>query len=150
MELMAGECIISCGWRLHRVPTAVPWELKNSKHLDVLLYWRELSDLALQAYVCLAWLGTVCKTYTLARLPRLRSALMPWGLYGLRVDEQHKVSEGNCLALFSVLLAACLYQVQAYFIIENPKLSLLWLLQPFMQLHMLQGVGFVETTFRAH
>ena len=105
VELMAGAQIISCGWRLANVPTAVPWDIKDSPKLDVIQWSRELISLARLGYLCLVWLGTVCKSFTVARSPRVRSVACPWGLSGLTDTESVLVETGNALAFFSATMA---------------------------------------------
>ena len=119
----------------------VPWDTSKSPKLDVLLHAKSLCELARSGRVCFSWIATPCKSLTGARKPVLRSLGLPLGKLGLRDHQQVLVNLGNALAFFCVEFILELMKVSAYWALENPHRSFLWLLPVIMMLWNVGGVG---------
>ena len=73
IEVMAGECIITLGVLLKRVPCLKPWDLVFGEAWNVLTRCKIRMDLAEQGRID-AFLGMPCQSSTHARTPALCSA----------------------------------------------------------------------------
>ena len=105
LELMCGEEAISLGLRFNNVPCFVPWEILKSPKLHVLEHSEALRAVARSGRVGFSWLGTPCRSMTLARKPELRSWDLPMGRCDLSAAQADLVSIGNALAFFTVEFA---------------------------------------------
>ena len=124
IEVMAGECIITLGALLRRVPCLKPWDLVFGEAWNVLTHGQILMDLAEKGRID-AFLGMPCQSFTHARIPTLRDAEFHEGKPGLSTRQQDLVDTGNRLAAWTLAFITALHAAHSYFTVENPYMS--WL-----------------------
>ena len=126
------------------VPTLQPWDLKFGPKHDVRSYGHILLLLASQGKIAAAHFAVPCQSLTWARAPQLRSTEFPFGRSNLLGHQAELVATGNSLLEFTADMCILLWQQDCYFSVENPELSWLWLLDPFVKLRALKGVELVK------
>ena len=139
IEVMAGECIITLGALLRRVPCLKPWDLVFGEAWNVLTHGQILMDLAEKGRID-AFLGMPCQSFTHARIPALRDAEFPEGKPGLSTRQQDLVDTGNRLAAWTLAFITALHAAHRYFTVENPYMSWLWWLPAWIEFKKLTGV----------
>ena len=127
IEIMAGECVITLGVLLMRIPCLKPWDLIYGESWNVLTHSEILIDLARKSRID-PFLGLPCQSFTFARDPALRVAENPMGKPGLSPRQQELLDLGNKLAAWSLSFVQTIQTAGGYFTVENPFLSwLCWL-----------------------
>ena len=81
IEIMAGECVITFGVLLKRVPCLRPWDVIYGESWNVLTHGEFLIKLASEGRID-PFLGLPCQSFTFARNPALRDAAEPMGKSG--------------------------------------------------------------------
>ena len=82
IEIMAGECVITLGVLLKRVPCLRPWDVIYGESWNVLTHGEVFIKLAGGDRID-TFLGLPCQSFTFARDPALRDAAEPIGKAGL-------------------------------------------------------------------
>ena len=91
IEIMAGECIITLGVLMQKVPCLKPWDLV----CEILM------ELARRGRIDV-FLGLPCQSFTFARDPALRNSEFPLGKPGFSPRQQDLVEKGNNLAAWAL------------------------------------------------
>ena len=133
IEVMAGECLITFGVLMKRVPCLKPWDIVFGEAWNVLTHGQILMDLAEKGRID-AFLGMPCQSFTHARIPALRDAEFPEGKPGLSTRQQDLVDTGNRLAAWTLAFIMALHAAHRYFTVENPYMSWLWWLPAWIEL----------------
>ena len=76
IEIMVGECVISFGVLLKRVPCLKPWDVIYGESWNVLTHGEVLIMLASEGSID-PFLGLPCQSFTFARDPALIDAAEP-------------------------------------------------------------------------
>ena len=84
LECFAGATILTLGCVFACVPCMVPWDTAYGKKFDVLANGEIILALIEHARISMVHLAVPCDTFTLARIPQLRSWLAMWGRRGLK------------------------------------------------------------------
>ena len=116
---MAGECVISFGVLVNRVPCLKPWDLIYGEAWSVFTHGEIFIDLARQGRID-TFLGLPCQSFTFARQPAFRDEEHPLGKPGLS-PRQWELDLGNSLAAWALSFIQATRVVGGYFTVENPS-----------------------------
>ena len=75
-------------------------------------------------------MGPPCSTFSMARLPRLRTTRFPWEVPGLKPDKKLLVRAGTLMCLVALEIAALCLKHNVAFTWENPHSSMMWNFPP--------------------
>ena len=128
LELFSGESVLTLAARFLRVPAVQPWDKQRNAGMDVLdkTNGELLKHLVQEGYISACHMGTPCVSMGWARIPQVRSLEELYGLRNLGWKQVELVKSGNDLMRFSVDFATFLDQFHAYWSIENPFPSWIW------------------------
>ena len=137
-ELFAGSARLSKALASAGICTLV-YELHDGPGADLskLPVQNSINDSVGTSFLKFVWAGITCTTFSRGGRGThevgcgpgpLRSSSMPWGLDGLREDEQHKVDMGNVMVRFLLRLLRACSKYGCGFVAENPRTSILWCL----------------------
>ena len=149
-EVFSGKSAMSLAALVLGVPAIAPWDVDRSRTMDVRRNGRTLWAFAASGRVGWNHSGTPCTSLTWARDPQLRSWTEVQGKASLNAEQARKADDGNCLCLFSVILAVIVWLAGGVFSIENPWLSWLWLQPCFLALRTLAGVAFLKVYYTSY
>ncbi len=130
------------------VPCLRPWDVKHGHLFDVLTQGNIILSLILSSIIVCMHFGTPCQSMTWARWPQLRSREFPAGIPGLGAKQHALVETGNALLSFTVCCCFALTEMHAYFSVENPELSWLWVQHDMDMLLRMEGVALVRFLFK--
>ena len=126
IEAFAGSAVFTLAVLMNGILCLCPWEIELDSRLDIV---RNLHQLLFAIEI-----GLIAAMHLGGLPPRL----------------QELVDQGNLLALVSCQLCVALYEQEAYFSLENPEHSLLWLLPQVLEVFDMPGVASVLLTYAAY
>ena len=128
---------------MSQVPALRPREITHDRRFDVLAGLPILLEGIRLGIMVAMHFGTPCQSFTMARVPAVRTKAFPLGLPDLTPTQSQLVEMGNQLVSVSVKLCLALYTAGRYFSLENPERSLLWIHPEVLELLRLSGVASV-------
>ena len=149
IEVFLGDCVFTMGLMFAKAPTFQPWDIRYGLNFDVLTHGYVLCALVDAGYLVSAHLAIPCQSLTWARWPHLRNAAFPKGLPNLVPKQAALVEAGNQPVEWTCKFCMRLYGRKAYFSVENPELTWLWVLRDVWSLYLRRGVILTEFTFKA-
>ena len=135
---------------MSQVPALRPWEITHDRRFDVLAGLPILLEGIRLGIMVAMHLGTPCQSFTMARVPAVRTKVFPLGLPDLTPSQSQLVEMGNQLVSVSVKLCLALYAAGGYFSLENPERSLLWIHPDVLELFRLSGVASVLVYYNTY
>ena len=150
LECFAGHAAFTLAVVMSQVPALRPWEITHDRRFDVLAGLPILLEGIRLGIMVAMHLGTPCQSFTMARVPAVRTQVFPLGLPDLTPSQSQLVEMGNQLASVSVKLCFALYIAGGYFSLENPERSLLWIHPDVLELFRLSGVASVLVYYNTY
>ena len=95
-------------------------------------------------------LGPPRQSFTMARVPAVRTKVFPLGLPDLTPTQSQLVEMGNQLVSVSGQLCFALYTARGSFSVANPERSLLWIHPDVLELFRLSGVASVLVYYNSY
>ena len=120
LEIFAGSAGLTEGLSLHHVLCARPWDVQTNSRDDVLVNGSLIILMIRLGIVRAVHLATPCQSFSVARIPALRTSEYPYGLPSLSGDRLELVVTGNQLAAWTVEVARVAAECGCYVCIENP------------------------------
>ena len=117
----AGSCRMTMGILMAHVPAVMPFDNMYGPEYDLLaqeMIFRQLILLKIIAYL---WFGTPCRSFSLARIPKLRSAAFVLGKPFLTARRTNRkiVYAGNALVAYTARMVWHCLEESCYFTVEN-------------------------------
>jgi hypothetical protein len=128
LDLFAGSMIVTLSLLKCNIPCVRPWDIVFGNKFDVLQQWHVLLSLAKANRLRYVHGAFPCRSFTLCRLPQLRSRGQLLGRADLTTKQAGLVQNGNELLRFTIELCAALFTLGNWFSIEDPFRSWAWLL----------------------
>ena len=150
LECFAGHAAFTLAVVMSQVPALRPWEITHDHRFDVLAGLPILLAGIRLGIIVAMHIGTPCHSFTMARVPAVRSKVFPLGFPDLTETQAQFVDMGNRLASVSAKLCCALYAAGGYFSLENPERSLLWIHPDILELFGLSGVASVLVYYNAY
>ena len=148
LEIYSGTNVITLGLQMSQVPCIIPWDVDNDKRMDIHKNGMILIDLVRWRRVAYSHLASPCSSQTLARVPQLRDWFHLPGHPGMSERQTLMIVIGNSLLVFTVVLCLELWLVSAFFSVENPSRSYLWVQTPLLRMQSVTGAAFTTFTMR--
>ena len=115
LECFAGHAAFTLAVVMSQVPALRPWEITHDRRFDVLAGLPILLEGIRLGIMVAMHLGTPCQSFTMARVPAVRTKVFPLGLPDLTPTQSQIVEMGNQLASAPVKWCCAHHTAGRYF-----------------------------------
>ena len=136
LELFSGSGRLAAAIKESKLGLTEVWDIIHGPEYDLTNPARvaHLLKRIKQRHFWMVHLGPPCASFSIARLPRVRSRDHPWGLPNLVGKAKKLVEDGTYLCLLAIEIALACIAAGIHFSFENPASSMMWDFPPMRKL----------------